>query len=447
MTRVDKIFETLKNNRLVAIAIVIGTIVISLGAFFDAFKKLNPFKSTELTESAGIVDNAKTPGDFYHNARIYELGGDIKNAKENYNRYFESNQEYVDPHFFYQELLKNAEGIEGARQVYQAYADKYPGSMLYRYLLLRLADRKERIEGCTKLYGEDSSYMPVIYQLIVDYYIVNTENNTLNDQRNCFNYMTRFTQLNRDNYFFKYYIDKKEALKAIDYVDEKYKLAKKFDAAALATVADVDIEPYEEYAVLTVSPYETFREIWYRIDTDTSFKSMGLTDTKNEDGFFNSIYSTKINSLDSGDHLITVKYKNQNNEIVGPIQRKMHVKTFYWYRFGVYCANQWNDPLKELDLIYYKKDAMVRLYLSFMDKPYIKEVRIQSNFFKEKPVFKNGKNLTDDSDEPNSFDFKIGPGKYHFDFTITLVDNTVYTYHYDIKVTDDEGRHSFSRLQ
>ena len=50
-----------------------------------------------LGDLGGLVANPQTPEDFYHNARIHELGGDYGNARQAYLKFFSFGLDKLDP--------------------------------------------------------------------------------------------------------------------------------------------------------------------------------------------------------------------------------------------------------------------------------------------------------------------------------------------------------------
>ena len=81
---------------------------------------------SSIAQSGGIIEKPSRPEQFYHNARIYELGGDYLNARKSYNRYFSFKLDFLDPHLRYQTFLKVQEGLAGAREIYSAIYENEP---------------------------------------------------------------------------------------------------------------------------------------------------------------------------------------------------------------------------------------------------------------------------------------------------------------------------------
>lgn len=70
-----------------------------------------------LGSQGGLIANPERPDQFYHNARIHELGGDILNARQSYLGFSKFNVDAVDAYARFATLLKVSEGRPGAREV------------------------------------------------------------------------------------------------------------------------------------------------------------------------------------------------------------------------------------------------------------------------------------------------------------------------------------------
>jgi len=80
----------------------------------------------ELGKLGGIIKNAATPKDVYHNARFHELEGDFKKAFTSYIKYVTFDQEFVDPYLSYLDLLRMQRGQAAAEEEFKNLRTKYP---------------------------------------------------------------------------------------------------------------------------------------------------------------------------------------------------------------------------------------------------------------------------------------------------------------------------------
>lgn len=73
-------------------------------------------EGVENASSDGIIKNPASPEEYYHNARIQELGGDYAAARRSYLEYFKSDLPQIDPHLRFISFLKVQEGTAGHRK-------------------------------------------------------------------------------------------------------------------------------------------------------------------------------------------------------------------------------------------------------------------------------------------------------------------------------------------
>src|SRR5882762_281471 len=105
-----------------------------------------------LSSNGGVIQNAKTPEEHYHNARIHELGGNFSSARKEYTDYLFSNLEALDPWLSYSAMLKSAEGKAGAVEAMHYFGDKLkPPTVSYQTALALMEDGDARIAKLTAL--------------------------------------------------------------------------------------------------------------------------------------------------------------------------------------------------------------------------------------------------------------------------------------------------------
>ncbi|MCE2595834.1 hypothetical protein K6Y31_13560 [Motilimonas cestriensis] len=131
-----------------------------------AVEKLNDSldKIIKGQSNGGILAEPKTAQDYYHNARLFELSGDYRGARQAYLNYFRFNENYIDPHLRYQSFLKIQEGHSGAREI---YAEQFAGqnSTCVQFARLMLLPMEQRRERLTSFVIQHSDYTPAWYEL------------------------------------------------------------------------------------------------------------------------------------------------------------------------------------------------------------------------------------------------------------------------------------------
>jgi hypothetical protein len=92
-----------------AIAAKTDEIAASIKSISDGF--------AALSKQGGLIANPKSPEEFYHNARIHELGGDMVNARASYLGFASFGVDALDPYLRFATLLRVQDGRAGAREV------------------------------------------------------------------------------------------------------------------------------------------------------------------------------------------------------------------------------------------------------------------------------------------------------------------------------------------
>ena len=120
-----------------------------------------------LSSNGGIIQNAKTPEEHYHNARIHELGGNFSAARKEYMEYLTSNLEALDPWISYETMLKSAEGKAGAAEAMRYFGDKLkPPTVSYQTAMALLDDGDARINKLKALAEQHPDFGPLSWLII-----------------------------------------------------------------------------------------------------------------------------------------------------------------------------------------------------------------------------------------------------------------------------------------
>ncbi len=156
--------------------------------------------------SNGIIKNPTKPEDYYHNARIQELGGDYSGARRSYLEYFKSDSGMLDPHLRFITFLKVQEGTSGARETYNEVTHRSTGS-IPSYARLLLLPTGKRIAGLKSYFAANPKFAPVAYHLSLEYSERRLGNQTIGDQREELKYLDAFQQRDADGGLLRYFID------------------------------------------------------------------------------------------------------------------------------------------------------------------------------------------------------------------------------------------------
>ena len=276
---------------------------------------------TSLTQAGGVIPNPTRPEQFYHNARIQELGGDYGNARQSYNKYFSFKLDFIDPHLRYQSFLKIQEGKAGAREIYSYLYENDPRPII-EYARILLFDAPERTQMLEDFIKSNPDFASAYYELSKEYSKARKGSQSLTDKKAEYNAIKQFQALKKEGKLFRYFVDKEIVSNWIIDAEERFK--------SLSLIAEIlsspPIDSYywstnEKWKVVVGIP-ERFRKIFYRIDGDTSYKEDAETmedkidpDTGVE--FSLSFFYIPL-TIDSAK--IFIKYLDINNVEQGPFE-------------------------------------------------------------------------------------------------------------------------------
>lgn len=156
--------------------------------------------------SGGLIAEPSSPEDYYHNARLQELGGDYSAARRSYIKYFSSNLPFLDPHLRFLAFLKVQEGTAGARESYVALmAGKNEG--IPAYVRLLLLEQSQRIFRLREYAAGNPEFAPVFYHLSEEFSERRLGFQTLADKREERRHLLSFRAADESGGLLKYMID------------------------------------------------------------------------------------------------------------------------------------------------------------------------------------------------------------------------------------------------
>ena len=271
---------------------------------------------TELANLGGVIPEPKSPEQYYHNARLYELRGDYGNARRAYLDYFRFDLDLLDPHLRFQQFLKVQEGREGAREIYNAIAQQSKGTIarVAGYLLL---ERRERIPQMRAYLAKHPNFGPAHYLLSNDYSLSRLGSQTLLDMTREKELLESFQRLDAVGKVGRWILDKSEI---VDWRENA--------ASRLATLKQSEYAMSKPLSVLwmvhntgwngTIQIAEQAKEIFWRKKDDAEFESTGFYSQVPGPGGF-PIPSVTIEMHRKHPRTeLEVKYLNLNGEEMGP---------------------------------------------------------------------------------------------------------------------------------
>lgn len=121
-----------------------------------------------IAKSGGIVPDAATAPELYHNARTYEARGDVAAARRDYLKAAELSPNFVDPHLRFAAFLRAQDGAQGARPVFEKLAAGGKNAAAALVLALQMPDGEKR-KRMLQFIAANPAFAPAHYLLAEEF--------------------------------------------------------------------------------------------------------------------------------------------------------------------------------------------------------------------------------------------------------------------------------------
>lgn len=159
-----------------------------------------------LGNQGGVIANPERPDQFYHNARIHELGGDVLNARQSYLGFAKFNVDAVDAYARFATLLKVSEGRAGAREVLGALRETNKTKSL-ELVWTQLLDDSQRTAAVEKFAKSNPDFGPAGFALADEYSEDRLGARTLSEKRAEKAALDAFMSAEKSGGLVKYFVD------------------------------------------------------------------------------------------------------------------------------------------------------------------------------------------------------------------------------------------------
>jgi Domain of unknown function (DUF4062) len=283
-----------------------------------------------LASNGGVIQNAKTPEEHYHNARIHELGGNFSAARQEYAKYLVSNLEAIDPWISYETMLKSAEGKAGAIEAMRYFSDKLkPPTVSYQAAMALLEDGEARINKLKALADQHPDFGPLYWLISQEYSEARKGEQTLADQRAEKEWVEKFRTANTAGKVEKFFIDKKEVQKWTSEADARWAKLTSTPEKVLENPVSVTLQESNSGwgATFIMTDYQVI-DLFYKLDGKGDFQSTGHQPFQNpRTGLPMVNLFLPLPNLAPGEHTIEVKYTDKKGATNGPYTLKFSTET------------------------------------------------------------------------------------------------------------------------
>ncbi len=227
-----------------------------------------------LAAQGSVIADPKRPDEFYHNARVQELGGDMVNARRSYLAFANFDVDAIDPYQRFATLLRVQDGRAGAREVFGELAGrgKSPAVKLVHALQF---DDAQRIERLNAFIAANPAYAPGYYFLSKEYSLDRLGTQSLADKRAEGEALRTFLGYEKDGGLVKFFVDHAELAVWLD--DSRRRLAALGNALDPASFAPTLIPTRSNQGwIISVSLPEAATAISWRMNNDGPYVDTGL---------------------------------------------------------------------------------------------------------------------------------------------------------------------------
>jgi tetratricopeptide (TPR) repeat protein len=274
-------------------------------------------KIDALAKNGTIVPNPKSPEEFYHNARFYEVKGNNGEAEKAYQKFLEMAPDYVDAHIAYQTLMNNTQGIEVTRQVYTSLQIKYPNDPITAMMATRLiSDRNERLAKLQALSIQYPKSGPLFYELAQEYLRPGPGNVTIEETKNAKIAFDQFKALDAQGMMKPYYIDKQVLDEVYKKRDEFEKMVTAFYGSMIDRPVEMKVEVLPNLVSVSIIPKErNVQKIFYSIDDPNPTIDTGISPWLKDPMTGQPMPNFQVTGkVGPGKHMLYTKYLNSQNK-------------------------------------------------------------------------------------------------------------------------------------
>jgi TolA-binding protein len=169
----------------------------------------------QLSAQGGAIPDPKRPDEFYHNARVYELAGDMLNARRAYLAFAGFDVDAIDPYTRFATLLRVQDGKAGAREVFGTLAEKAKAPSIRLVHLLQFDDA-QRLDKLNAFIAANPDYAPAYFLLAQEFSEDRLGSQTLADKRSEAQALTKFVSYEKDGGLLKYFVDQTQLADWLD---------------------------------------------------------------------------------------------------------------------------------------------------------------------------------------------------------------------------------------
>lgn len=280
----------------------------SIGEIADSFKRID--------KNGGVIENAQTPAEHYHNAIVYEQRGDSANARKEYMAFAEADVDAIDVFERFARLVRVQDGRAGAREVFSSLASRLKAPAIKLVYAMQFEDA-ERTKRMDEFMTANPDYGPGHYLLAQEFSEERTGGQSVNDKQREFDELTKFIAADAAGTLIKHFVDQQVLGEWLDRSRQRVKVLEPQLSANRSQPTLVQSRNNAGWSVTFMIP-EAATQIFYRLGETGEFVdtgSSGMIDQRTGKPMPNMWISLPI---DQQSTTIYLKYINMNGQEMGP---------------------------------------------------------------------------------------------------------------------------------
>lgn len=269
-----------------------------------------------LARQEGLVADARTAPELYHNARVYEARGDTFAARRAYLALAALRQEFVDPHLRLAALLRVQEGRAGARDAYAELARTAPARIveLVHAQQFDEPERRARIEAFAAAHPD---YAPAQYLLAEEFSEDRVGTQTLNDRRREAQALDAFLEADAEGRLAPLFLDQTLLAQWRDKAARRHRALDAFLRTATLTPTASFLRSNTGWTV-SVSLPEPAANLAYRVGDAGAFRATGSSSALDPRTGKPMPINTFELAADQPATTLALRYEDARGGLVGP---------------------------------------------------------------------------------------------------------------------------------
>jgi len=280
----------------------------AIGEIADAFKRID--------KNGGVIEDASTPAEHYHNAIVYGERGDNANARKEYMAFAEADVDAIDVHDRFAQLLRTQDGIAGAREIYSGLAGRLKAAAIKLVYAMQFVDA-ERTKRIEEFMTANPNYGPGYYILAQEYSEARTGGQSVADKQKEFDYLKKFLEADAAGTLVSHFVDQQVLGNWLDQARQRVKVLEPQLSATRSQPTMTQSRNNAGWAITFLIP-EAATQVFYRLGETGEFVDTGnngMIDQRTGKPMPNMWISLPA---DQPSTTIYLKYINMNGQEMGP---------------------------------------------------------------------------------------------------------------------------------